>query len=132
MAVFFEVLKTNEFKIELLDNLICPMDFPFYGGVILKGEGRNINDTGQIKILSSETNIESTLGKNKESIITGSPLANSVEIASNYHFGGMLTWSPANFSIFAFDIVALLEGRYQSNIVSSMYGMSWLNPKRKK
>ena len=132
LAVFFEVQKTNEFKKELLDNLMSKMDFPFYGGVILKGEGRNVNDTGQIKILSSATKIESTVGKNKESIITGSPLANSIEIASNCHFGGMLTWSPANFSIFAFDIVALLEGRYQSNRASSMYGMSWLNPNRKK
>ena len=132
MAVFFEILEANEYKKALLDNLICKMDIPFYGGVILKGEGRDINDTGQIKILTSETPIESTIGKRKESIIKGSPFADSVSLADNYHFGGILTWSPANFSIFAFDIIALLEGRYQSNRISSMYGMSWLNPKRKK
>lgn len=133
MAVFFEILKSNEYKKELLDNLICDdIDIPFLGGIILKGAGRDINDTGSFKILNSETPIESTIGKRKESIIKGNPLANSIKIADNCYCGGMLTWSPANFSSFAFDIIALLEGKFQAGYCSSWYGLSWLNPKRKK
>jgi len=132
MSVFFEVQKINEYKADILDNLVSPMDMPYYGGVILSGEGRNVNDTGHFRMLIGDTKIESTIGEDKGSLITGSPLANSVETADKQFAGTMLTWSPANFSFFAFDIIALLEGRYQAGKISSKYGMSWMNSNRKK
>ena len=83
-------------------------------------------------MLIGDSKSESTVGEDKESLIKGSPLANSVETADKRFAGTMLTWSPANFSFFAFDIIALLEGKYQAGKISSKYGMSWMNPKRNK
>lgn len=131
-TVFFEIKTENEYKVNILDNIISPMDIPYYGGIILKGETRNINDTGLFKMLISSTPIVSTVGEDKESIIKGSPLSNSVETPDKQYAGTMLTWSPANFSFFAFDLIALLEGRYKAGHISSKLGISWLNPKRKK
>jgi hypothetical protein len=129
-AVFFEIQKTNEHKAKILNNLIVTSDFPFYGGVILKGEGRNINDTGQFRLLVGDNPMRSSVGKKKESLILGSPESDSLEIKGNKHIGTHLFWSPANFSSFAFDIILLLEGKFRPGFASSFYGQSWLNPKR--
>lgn len=129
-AVFFEIQKTNEHKAKILNNLIVTSDFPFYGGVILKGEGRNINDTGQFRLLVGDNPMRSSVGKKKESLILGSPESDSLEIKGNKHIGTHLFWSPANFSSFAFDIILLLEGKFRPGFASSFYGLSWLNPNR--
>lgn len=128
--VFFELLKQNEFKKQILNNVICELEIPYYGGIILKGEGREINDTGLFRTLIGEDSFVSTVGSGKESLITGSPLSDTKKIDDNQFVGTMLTWAAANFSFFAFDIIALLEGKYKSGFISSSYGMTWLNPER--
>ena len=128
--VFFELLKENEFKNQILNNVICKLEMPYYGAIILKGEGREINDTGILKPLIGKASFVSTVGKRKESLITGSPLSDSIKINDNQYVGTMLIWTVANFSSFAFDIIALLEGKYRPGFSSSIHGMTWLNPER--
>lgn len=130
--VFFELLEQNEYKKQILNNVVCELEMPYYGGIILKGEGREINDTGLFKNMIGEDSFVSSVGSGKESLITGSPLSDTKKIDDNQFVGTMLTWSAANFSIFAFDIIALLEGKYKPGFISSRYGMSWLNPERHK
>jgi hypothetical protein len=131
-SVFFELQKANEFKKQILNNLVVTLDFPFFGALILKAEGRDINDTGLLRILVGETPIESTVDKTKESLIFGLTTSDSILAQDGKHVLTMLSWMPPNFSFFAFDIIALLEGRFRPGFSSSNYGLSWMNPNRKK
>ncbi|MEK7263752.1 MAG: DUF6602 domain-containing protein, partial [Bacteroidota bacterium] len=61
-TVFFELLKENEYKKQILNNLVIPFDFPYHGGIILRGQDRDINDTGCFRMQQGESYIESTVG----------------------------------------------------------------------
>lgn len=131
-VIFFELKATNQYKKSLLNNIVrgsCPRGYT--GGVVLKGEGISDEKTAIIKILASETIFSSTVGKDKESLLTGSPLSDAIAIEDKY-FGAMITWNEANFSIFTFDLVAQLSGTYRLGYLSSMHGMSWMHPDRGK
>ena len=79
--------------------------------------------------MAVDSNIESTVGRAKESLLLGSPLSDSVGIDEKF-LNVMLMWSEANFSRFAFDVVALFAGKYQPGMLSSLHGISWMNPER--
>jgi hypothetical protein len=131
--VFFELRKENEFSKAALNNLIPNKELRgYYGGIVLRGEGLDSDKTGQVKMLHSETQIESTVGKTKESLITGSPLADSRAYKDHYHLGAMLMWNETYFAQFAFDMVALMSGAYRGGMISSLHGFSWMNPDRNK
>lgn len=130
--VFFELKKENEYDKQILNNLVPNQLIPFYGSLILSAEGRSIDDACVCKMLISESVIKSSVGRDRESIISGSPLSDSKEVSSGVHQGTMMLWSPSSFSIFAFDIIAILEKRYRPNYISSQYGLSWMNPERHK
>jgi len=131
LALFFDLLKKEEFSEAAIDNLIPEKILRGYaGGSVLRGEGHKEAFTGRIRLLSSEAPIVSTMKEKKDSLISGSPLANSKEIAKDAHLGAMLDWSMAGFAAFAFDLIALLNGTFDPGRASSFHGMVWLNPKR--
>jgi hypothetical protein len=130
-VVFFEAKKENEYKQEVLYNLIPNENLPFYGGIVLSGEGRNIDDSGILRLLHSTTEIKSAIKKGQQSILVhGTTESDSKPTEKNVHLAVMLLWSPPSFSMFAFDLIAIMEGTYRMGYLSSNYGMSWLNPKR--
>ena len=47
------------------------------------------------------------------------------KVAESVHIGTMINWSEATFAQFAFDLVAIIQGRYEHepNRVSSFFGM---------
>ena len=45
------------------------------------------------------------------------------KVAESVHIGTMINWSEATFAQFAFDLVAIIQGRYEPNRVSSFFGM---------
>lgn len=130
-AVFFELKKSDEYK-KILNNLIPTEEVRYFGGLVLKGEGLDIDLTGKFQLLVGDTPIITTVGKDKESLLKGSPLSNTVQDHNNKYISTMLTWSQANFSMFAFDLIAILNSTYRSGYISSFYGMSWINPERNK
>jgi hypothetical protein len=131
-VIFFELNKKNEHSKAALNNLIR-IDMPrgYMGGVILRGEDLTEEKTASIEILRSESCSNSTVGKEKESIITGSPISDSIDFG-DFFISTMVTWGESNFSQFAFKLLALLNGTYKPGFLSSMHGMSWMNPERHK
>jgi hypothetical protein len=94
----------------------------YFGGIILRGEGRPASLTGRISLLKSETPLENNIGRDKQSLL-GSPFCQSVQVAESLHLGCTLLWTEIGFSQFAFDLIALMEGKYRSGYLSSFYGM---------
>ncbi|MDF2953058.1 MAG: hypothetical protein OD816_000303 [Thermodesulfobacterium sp.] len=131
--VFFELKKDFEFNPKIFNNLI-PEKLPrgYIGGLILKGEGLDINNTGRFHVLESKTPIQTTVGRDKESLLKGSPLSDSFKRKEEEYICLFLNWSPANFSMFAFDLIAILNGTFKPGYISSYYGLSYLNPERNK
>jgi hypothetical protein len=96
---------------------------PFYGAVVLRGEGLHPNNTAKIQLTQSDKPIEATS-------LEGGGLANftmtaSREVALGAHVGAIMMWMDANFSGFAFDILALLKGIYRPGRASSFHGLDF-------
>lgn len=92
----------------------------FTGATILRAEGKALPATGRVRLLSSKTAIEGSLGRSKQSMLA-SPLATSMPIG-NLHVSALLTWAEPYFSEFAFDLLAMLNGTYRAGFLSSFHG----------
>lgn len=130
--VFFELLRASEFSIAALNNTVKePIPKGYVGGVILRGEGLPDESCALINVIVGDKKMNSTVGKKKESLLDGSPLSDSVQVGNRY-VSAILMWSEANFAMFAFNLLAQLNGHYEPRMLSSFHGMSWMNPKREK
>lgn len=119
--LFFELRKADQFDIEPL-NLIRDARFrrAFYNPVILRGEGRNSDDTALIqKLVGTET--LSPLWPDY-GLLHGVAGSGSIEV-EGHHFSAMLLWADVNFATFAFDPLALLKGTYRAGYGSSFHGL---------
>lgn len=149
-VVFFELREKHEFSKAALNNLVSPKELRgYFGGIVLRGEGLPIEKCGRIRMFPSNTELKSSVGegKGKESLLTGSPWADSrpftiedcylgtiitpwsdeQEVAqqlSGAHLSARLSWDETEFVRFAFDLVALLKGTYQMSLPSSFHGLS--------
>lgn len=122
-VVFFELRKENQYSETALSKLIAGNGLRgFFGGIVLRGEDLQEDMTGKITLLSSATPIESTIGRGKQSLLN-SGMAESVKINDNLHYGAILMWSEPNFSQFGFDVLAMMQGKYEVGRLSSFHGM---------
>lgn len=94
----------------------------FFGGMVLRGEGHTKDVTGQLSLLDSKTPIKSSIGKSKQSLLSGG-MSKFVKITDNLHFGAMLTWTEYYFSEFSFNLIAMMQGTYEAGRLSSFHGI---------
>jgi hypothetical protein len=122
--VFFELRKEHEYSECALTNALSGIGLRgFIGGVVLRGEGHTQPVSGRLKILRSETPIESTIHRSKQSLLQSAPISGSIRVTDTLHFGTMLLWSEPTFAQFAFDMLALMQGTYEVGRLSSFHGM---------
>ena len=57
-------------------------------------------------------------------------LAATTEVEGQ-HRGAVITWMDINFSMFAFDLLALVNGSYRHGLISSYYGFDFSGLSRK-
>ena len=92
----------------------------FIGGLILRGPA--LSDVScQISLYRSDTEQTGTSEIPDQSSLYF--LSKSIKISDGVHMGGMMHWGVAQFSMFAFDIVALLNGSHQSGRLSSFHAI---------
>lgn len=121
--VFFDLKEEHQFSEMALSKLIAGMELRgFFGGVVLRGEGHQRDVTGKLSLLRSETPIESSIGKNKQSLLHFA-MTKSVKISDSLHFVAKLMWIEPNFSQFGFDVLAMMQGTYEVGRLSSFHGM---------
>ena len=124
-TIFFELRKDDEYSGVALDQLADVRQRGYFGGLVLRGDGRPREDSALIRLFSCDTELSSTVAKDKESLLSDMPLSNS-HPRDDKHIGAILSWSGASFSMFAFDVVALLSGAYNPGSLSSLHGMTYL------
>ena len=54
---------------------------------------------------------------------SGMAMTKTVELAENVHIGAEINWAEFHFAKFAFDLIAMIQGTYQPNRLSSFYGL---------
>jgi len=123
--VFFALHTEDQFSETALSSVLSGLAAlrGLFGGIVLRGEGHSKPVSGRINPVRGETPIEGTIGKNKESLLRSSAQVQSVQVAEKVYLSCKLLWFEAAFSQFAFDLVALMEGRYRPGVLSSWYGM---------
>ena len=121
--VFFDLKQKQQFSEKALSNLIGGLKLRgFFGGIVLRGEGHAKDLTCNLSLLRSETPINSTIGKNKQSLLNFGR-TESVKITDNLYFSAMLMWTEPYFSQFSFDLIAMMQGTFKVGMISSWYGM---------
>ena len=132
---FFELRKENESEKLALNSIIRGIQLRgFIGGIILRGEGHSKQLTGKIDLLSSETDMTLAFKESDRSLLSGGGNTESLKINDYLHFGAMLVWSEINFSRYAFDLVALLNGTFEVGRLSSFHALGdteWAESKKK-
>jgi len=122
--IFFDLKREFQFSESAMNKIISGNKCRgFFGGIILRGEGHELPVSARISLYHSETPIESTIGHDKESLLRPLPIGKSIQMGPNLHVGSMLNWTESNFSQFAFDLIAMMQGTYDPRYASSFYGM---------
>lgn len=131
--VFFELREKNMYKIESLENLMAGTGMRgYFGALILEGEKIHPDKTAQINIVYSKTAISTTVGEGKESLFDSPLYGKPYPELDGSYLGAMITWGEANFARFMFDQIAFWKGTFRQGFLSSLHGISYMNPERKK
>lgn len=127
-VVFFELRKEQEKDFKALDAILKGTELRgFYGGIILRSETLGPHYAGKLSVLVEND----CYGHDNRSLFFWS-YSNSNKIDNNYYHRILLNHCESYFAQFAFDIIALLKGSYNSGIISSLHGMGttdWKNGK---
>jgi len=117
-VVFFELRKEDEKDFAALDKLVeATMLRRFYGGIILRAETLDKYYSGKINFRND--NIDSEPNNNTSLSLWAT--SKCLKYRDDAYFSLLLTFWEQHFSEFAFDIIALLKGTYQPNVLSSLH-----------
>lgn len=94
----------------------------FYGPVVLRGEGIDSDHTGIFSKLRSNESKQPIW--TEKGLLHGFALSGSKESSSG-HTLSQFMWGDVNFSRFAFDLLALLNGTYRTGFSSSFHGFDF-------
>jgi hypothetical protein len=119
-TIFFELRKEHEKDFAAMDELVeATMLRGFYGGIILRADTLDKYYSGKINFRIE--NIDT--GRNNNSSLSFWATSKCLKYREDAYFSLLLTFWEQHFSEFAFDIIALLKGTYQPNVLSSLYCM---------
>lgn len=120
--VFIELRKTEEHSAAALEAYLEGVGLRgFFGGMVMRTEGRTNKVTGQVSLLFSEAYVEQIpLGRVSLSEFT---ITRSNAIGTGHHVAAQLDWTEHAFSRFGFDLIARMQGKYRPGYLSSFYGM---------
>jgi len=94
----------------------------FYGALILRGEGRNPDDTALIQQTAGDRPHEAI--SMEAGLLHGVAQPPTTEVEGQ-HRSAIITWTDINFSKFAFDLLSLVKGSYRHGLISSYYGFDF-------
>lgn len=96
----------------------------YFGGIILRADGLQADESLRMIFLVSKTMYDPRAETNTLAVLTEAPMANHHTMANGYHIGAMLHRSESAFAMFAFDLLALLDGTYETGRISSRHVIS--------
>lgn len=117
-TVFFELREKDEMDFVALDELLEAANLRgFYGGYILRIDTLDKYYSGKLSIVKEASE---AIPNNKSLFYWAA--SKSKKVADGIYYKTLLQHSETYFSEFAFDILAMLQGTYNPNVLSSLYG----------
>lgn len=121
--LFFELRREDRLDLMALNEFReISFNRPFYGAIILRGDGVPPDETGEIRQAVSDQALEPLFAD--AGLLHGTSMAGTVEVDGQL-LTAMLMWSDVTFSRFAFDLFAIMKGTYQRGRVSSFHGLDF-------
>jgi hypothetical protein len=122
--VFFELRSEAAQDVRPLEVIRDLVALPraFYGAVILRAENRHPDDTGLIRLLVSKEDM--SLSSPPGGLLAPFQVSASRQLGTE-HFQSNLTWGDINFSRFAFDLLAIMNGTYRPGFASSFHDIDF-------
>jgi hypothetical protein len=122
--VFVELREAQEYSEATLAAVLGGLGLRgFFGGIVLR-DTSHTNDflAGRVSIFQSKDPMESTV-KDKATPLGEFGMCKSVQVANSMHLGAMIHWAESAFAQFAFDLIAMIQGKYEPGRLSSFYGV---------
>jgi hypothetical protein len=124
-AVYFEDRGRRRFKEAAMAKAIPHRPLRgFFGGIILRADDLEADEALRMIFLVSKTKYDPRARPTALATLTEAPMANHHTPANGYHIGAMLHTGESAFAMFAFDLVALLNGTYENSRISSRHVIS--------
>lgn len=122
--LFFEIRTGDSSDCGTL-RLLRDLEFArfFYGALILRGEGLDPDCAGLVQNFNPGFPIGSK--RKKGGLLSPVPTSASRSCPNGHNLAAMLSWAPLNFSKFAFDLLALLNGTFGRGLPSSFHGFDF-------
>jgi hypothetical protein len=123
-VIFFELQKADQYRLAALNNLFTlPWPPAFSGGLILNGEGQDNRKTGLIAFGEGDTPYQLGHGKKRWSMFSNITTSDSLPTTYGKNICLICSWAISNFALFAFELVARLNGTQQPGKISSYHGI---------
>ena len=91
----------------------------FFGGLVLRGEGHNTESSANIRIIYSETEGGGYSMDNDRRLLSRMTQTDAKGYDGKRFYGAQMLWTEWNFTQFGFDIIALINGSFKANQLSS-------------
>ena len=119
-AIFFSL--DNVRSVASLDALSPnPALRGYLGAVILRANVEDDPGTGRVQLIEGDTDLARPA--NSGTLLRGFMISEFHQSSNGKYRGAHLTWTQANFSMFAFDLVAILNGTFRMGYVSSFHAL---------
>jgi hypothetical protein len=121
-VIFFELTKKNENDLSVLE-VLKPKTFyrGFLNALVLRGEGLKSLNSARMLLLGGETELDNK--KSSNSLLVHPTPYGFVAKEDDTFLYNLLYWSPAMFAMYAFDIIAMMDGKYDpSGRASTFHG----------
>jgi hypothetical protein len=121
--VFMELRMKDAFNAKTLPAVLRAQPLRgFFGGLVLRAENDDLPRSGEIMLTVSGTPMESPADL-KTVPLTTIGISSTIEVGPNSHIGARLMWHEPAFSTFAFNLVAMVQGKYRPGYLSSFFGL---------
>jgi hypothetical protein len=121
-VIFFEMRAADLYSENAVMNLAEGRGIRgFRGGLLLRGEGQVEHKSATLQLECFPVEMASGIGKSKNSWLA-STWGGSICVQENMQLTVAAHWSESCFARFAFDLVAIMQGTYVPNLVSSFHG----------
>lgn len=132
-VVFFELRTTDRPKLDDLSELVPDRPLRgYFGGMVLRAQALDAGHTGKVYLLRGKEPIAAMPGGAEGQIVGTLATSASKEWGPDRHVSAALSWAPAFFSEFAFELLGRLRGTLRPGYVPSWHGSAWLDPSRRR
>jgi hypothetical protein len=124
--VFFELRDENRNAWSELFKFVPDGPRVWPGGLILRGAGLRPELSASIGLTHNTNSPPVPIGPTGRDLMSTLVMSESKKFNDTY-WSALLTWTPNEFSTFAFNLLAMLNGTYQADRISSHHGQSWID-----